>query len=71
MNNLLHFLIATALDPRQQEMFAKNPTALMAAAGLSEASRVKLSVGDRTSVTTLFAEQLETNELVAVMGSAV
>jgi len=71
MNNLLHFLTGLAVEPKQQEMFAKSPTALIEAAGLSEASRAKLSTGDRAGVTTLFAEQLETHELVAVMGSAV
>lgn len=69
MSELLHFLTDFAVDPKGQEVFAKSPEAVLGGVKLSEASKAALQDGARVEVTSAFANELEINDLAAVMGS--
>lgn len=68
MSNLLHFLTDLAVDPTKQNQFERDPYAMMEAAGLSEIDKIRLSSRERAKITVALANELQTDELIAVMG---
>ena len=58
MSNLLHFLTNLAINPREQEAFAKYPDAVMDKAGLSKSDRAMLKSGDGAQIAVTFADKL-------------
>lgn len=69
MTDLFQFLTELALDVKNQERFARNPKAVMDAAGLSAADKRVLGSQDRANIAAAFADELSTDEFAAVMGS--
>ena len=67
MSSLFHFLTDMAVDPKKQIMFEEDPQAMIAAAGLSD--QIGSDSGDRVQWTEVFVDELETHELVAVIGN--
>jgi hypothetical protein len=71
MSSLFNFLIDLATDPKKQELFEQNSSALMAAAGLTETHSTTLKSRNRADITAAFADELETGEFRAVTGSCI
>ncbi len=57
MSNLFHFLTELATSPKGQELFLKDPEAMMATTQLSEADKTLLKSRDQTKVAALFAQE--------------
>lgn len=58
MTKLLEFLTDLAANPRKQSAFAQTPTAVIEAAGLTEAERAVLESRNSTRVAAAFADEL-------------
>ena len=58
MSNVLNFLTDLAVNPTNQEAFTQAPTAVMEAAGLSQADQAVLKSGNNATVAAAFADEL-------------
>lgn len=56
MRNLFAFLTDLATNPKQQEVFAKEPKAVMNAVGLSEAEQAMLKRGNHVQISAAVAD---------------
>lgn len=58
MSNLFHFLTDFAINPQKQIAFAKQPNALLVAAGLSKAEQVVVESKSSNKVAEILANEL-------------
>ena len=71
MSELLNFLTDFAVDPQSQVAFAENPEGVIEAANLSKVNEATLKSGDKTKITEAFVDELQTNDLAAIVGSCI
>ncbi len=57
MDNVSHFLIDLAVNPKQQQAFAKEPVTVMTKVGLSEADQMLLTYGNQAQVSATLADE--------------
>jgi hypothetical protein len=67
MSQLPVFLANLAIDPKQQLAFEKEPDALMAAAGLSEAERAAIKSRNSAQITAICADEHFQAAIVATL----
>ncbi|MEM7129235.1 MAG: hypothetical protein AAF702_23080 [Chloroflexota bacterium] len=69
MNDLHNFLIRMAVDSNMSTMFEENSEKIMKEEGLSEIDKKSLRRGDKSAMEAVVISELETHELVTVMGN--
>jgi hypothetical protein len=57
MSDLFHFMTDLAINPKQQQAFAKSPDAVMNTIELSESARAVLKSRDNAQITATFADE--------------
>jgi hypothetical protein len=70
MTRLFNFMLNLATDPHQQALLSADPTVLIDTADLAEADKAALNSRDRAKVTAALLGELETKDLMAVLGAA-